>query len=978
MTIRPDVSLIKNNFRDSLQISQTELQVEQDYYDGKIKSVIDNHIGSGVLLESLTDNIIFNSDELTEVQTGYISSNTFDGRGISPLVQPTDVNLGNQLEITLSESSAVGRHSVKISIVGLDFNGELIQEKFYFYTNETQVTSKHFAKVLSLFFNDFKGNDNCSRNLGGTIVIKESKSFQISRDPIMIAQDVEPDFFWRDFKKYTISLTLEQVIQEGIGSEYSVDGLNINTTGISNQELLANDVSSQIGEKFYANTDNIQKITMLLSVSSDDSAAEANKYDWSGDLVISVYKLQTSVLCDADIIPDLAIDFDPNPVSLAQVSFNQASLKENGYVLTDVLQPVDFVFSDSKIGKASGVEVGKYYAVSIQRNGSAATGNIYIGTGNNNSVYNRLTVFSGTEWVDVEDSSIWYQVWTDAIKITSGKGYDSGTGIQIDKTKQIVDSSSASIAIVDNEEKNYSFSDTGFNTVNIALVQAVLELTSEEQDQLTGNYVESKNKYNPALSLISQSELTTLQTTSNPFIVGCVKDVNPKLNSTLEKTYSIPGLARGDNFCILNPDADLISLNLVGSVLTPNKDTNFKYKIVKATYCTDGYGDVNGDGEIDDLDITLATSLIGESLYFSSTVNKINDGTIDVLQLLRADVDNDGYVTSNDVDAITSYVNKLVNSFTAGTSFSHMCLEVQPLTGRFDGYYDCTDGYVRLDGYGQVGSISTGELSTEEILYQGSNVVPILQLDSTLTVVPFVSKTFQITPKPYWQPWQLLLSSSARYVQASFTYADSLTERSCSTTAASLCSAQFTDVPTVEPGRNDTLIPGNIIIDKGALLNLDGTLYKQDLEIKTIELRLPITELSESKINIFEKLLVDKGDGKTFAEYPAAKYYDCSTVQPEDLALNKVKFEVAIQSIYKVVDGYDSSYEYVVINNPNIGVKMDNSTGILTLNVSDVDLDNIKETLITKISVNIYLKKAGFNNTHLIIPPESIAGLISS
>lgn len=978
MTIRPDISLVKNNFRDSLQISQKELQTEQDYYDGKFKSTIDNHIGSGVLLESLTDNIIFNSDELTELQAGYVSSNTFDGRGLLVHSQPTDRNLGNQLSITLSDSDAVGRHSVKLAIVGLDFNGELIQEKFYFYTNETQVTSKHFATILAIFLNDFKGNENCSRNLGGTLLIKEAKAFQISRDSIMISQDVEPDIFWRDFKKYSISLTLEEVIQEGIGSEYSVDGLNINTTGISNQELLANDVSSQIGVKFYANTDNIQKITLLLSVSSNDSVAEANKYDWSGDIVVSIYKLQTSVLCDSDIIPELAIDFDPNPISLAQVSFDQASLKEYGYVLTDILQPIDFVFSDSKVGRAGSLEVGKYYAVTIQRNGSAATGNIYIGTGNNNSIYNRLTVFSGTEWVDIEDSSIWYQVWTDAIKITSGKGYDVGTGIQFDKTKEIVDSSSSSIAIVDNEEKYYSFEDTGFNTVNIAIIQAVLDTVTEEQDQLTGNYVEAKNKYIPSLSLISQSELDQLQTTSNPFVVGCVKDVNPKLNTTLEKTFNIPGLARGNNFCIINPDADLLSLNLVGSVLIPNKDVNLKYKIVKVTYCTDGYGDINGDGEIDESDITLATSLIGESLYFTSTLDKINDGTIDVLQLLKADVDNDGYVTSSDVDDITNYVNKLVNSFTAGTSFSHICLEVQPLTGRYDGYYDCLDGYVRLDGYGGTSVISTDSLSSDEIIFQGSNVIPILQLDSTLTTVPFGTITYQIIPKPFWQPWQCLLSSSARYVQASFTYTDSITERLCNTAADSLCAIQFSEAPSVEPGRNDFLIPGNVIIDKGALLNLDGTLYKQDLEIKTIELRLPITELSESKINIFEKLLVDKGDGKTFAEYPAAKYYDCSTVQPEDLALNKVKFEVSIQSIYKVVDGYDSSYEYVVINNPNIGVKMDNSTGILTLTVSDVDLDSVQETLITKISVNIYLKKAGFNNTHLIIPPESIAGLISS
>ena len=124
--------------------------------------------------------------------------------------------------------------------------------------------------------------------------------------------------------------------------------------------------------------------------------------------------------------------------------------------------------------------------------------------------------------------------------------------------------------------------------------------------------------------------------------------------------------------------------------------------------------------------------------------------------------------------------------------------------------------------------------------------------------------------------------------------------------------------------------------------------------------------------------MVDAGSGKTIAGYNALRYSDCSTVQLEDLSLNRVKFNVAIQAFYKNLDGYDADLDgYVVIEDPTIGVYMDHSTGILTLNASDLSEDSVFKTLVTKITITVYLKKAGWNNSHLVVTSNEVQSLFS-
>lgn len=977
MTSRRDVSIIHNSWNDAQKVSKQDMDVEQNHNVSNTASTIQNHFGSGVLLETPEQTIIFDSDKLTLTQAEILAAGNFDGQGLEAHSQPADINLGNQLEVELSGSTPMGRLSVKVAIVGLSFDNTLQMDKFYFYKNEKQTTSKHYKSILGIFFNDFKGNTNCSRTLGGRVVIRQASSFQLSRDAIMEAQDVEPDLFWRDFKVYDTSIALFDVIQNGIGSTYSVDALSINITEKVIRTIAADDVTTKIGQKFRAHTDNIQKITLLLGVELDGYAAtEAEQYDWLGDIVVNVYALQTTTNCPTDIVPGLAIEFDPSSEPLVQLSFNQTTLEAGGYVLNNVLQPVDFVFSSTKLGSGvtSTITEGNFYAVSINRSGAATNGLILVGVGNDRVENSRLTLFSGL-WTDVVEEDLWFQVWTDAGMVADGRGYDNGNGMQYEKTALDPDTA----ATIDNQIVNKSFIDTGEANLNIGILLATEEESVTEQDERTGNNVFSRKMFVPAFEFNTEAEIATKRENIDPIVIGCAEDINPKQNASLEKSQILPGMALGDQFCVVNPDADLLSLMLEGSTLIPNvtcaQDT---FLIVKTEICTDGYGDVNGDGYIDDDDISAVSGLIGEGLALDSTQQKIIDGYFTTLELLRADVDGDGYVTAADVTLITQFVNKTINAFPVGASFQHVCFTLQQSTGRYDGYYDCDDGYVRLDGYTGLNIVGQDTLSDPQAKFTGQLGNPVVETDTTFITVPFPGVTYQITPRDYWQQHLLVFSSDARVVPASFCSPDSIVQQSCATPLLFECSDRSDITPICDPGRNDFYIPDNLIIDKGSIIRPDGSAFAFDFEIGTVILQLPDTPLSEVSLNMFDKLVADRGDGFTRGSLTAMRYADCTTVQDEDLSLNRIRFSVSVQSFIPQLDGYDSVDGYGIIVDDIIGVHVDQTTGILKLSLKDLFVDQVLQTLITKIQIQVFLKKSGWVNQVVTIAPEEIAGLLST
>lgn len=351
MTKRTPISAPKNIWFDAQQVDDIALSLEQNFNDAVQSSTINNHVGTGVLPEVLVQNILFDSN----LVSGYL-----DGIAINTQKQPSDNNFGNQLEIILTKSKVASRRTVKIGIIGLDFQGNLQYETFTFQRNENQVGRKHFTKILTLMFNDFLGAPNLSFNLGGQLLIKEASPLTLSRQPLMVAQDIQPNLFFRDFF-LNGSLTLSALLASALPL-YNIDQLNIYTDQVDTKLILSGDVTTQIGEKFVATTNNIQKVSLLLSVRNVVVGQETD-LSWNGDLIVSIYPLQSDISCATDIAPNLPIDFSPSNIPIAQISINYNSLLNDGILLDSVPQPVDFVFSNSPISGGNILIPGQFYAL---------------------------------------------------------------------------------------------------------------------------------------------------------------------------------------------------------------------------------------------------------------------------------------------------------------------------------------------------------------------------------------------------------------------------------------------------------------------------------------------------------------------------------------------------------------------------------------------------------------------------------------
>lgn len=622
MTKRNPVTAIQNIWFDAEQVDDSDLTLEQNYNSTVQSGITNNHIGPGVLPEVLTQNILFDSSLVTGFLDGDAISSSDTDYHIS---QPADNNFGNQLEIELTESLAAGRKAVKVAVIGLDFESNLQYETFTFRRNEIQVGHKHFTQILVLLFNDFVGDPSLSLNLGGRLVIREAKPFTMSRDPIMLAQDVQPNLFFRDF--YMNGTTSLLVALRDALPYYNVDTLNIYTANADQKVLLNDDITTQIGQKFIATTNNIQKITLLLSVRNLELGAETD-LAWAGDLVLSIYPLQSNIECPSDIVPNLAIDFAPTNIPIAQISINYDSLKAMGIVLDDgygisVPQPVDFVFSNSPIASGNTLTVGSYYAFTLKRAGSANKCDILIDTGSDILTNSRVTMFTGTVWVDLPEQDLWFRICTDAAKVTDGQGYESGFGIAIPKTT----TDPESLATIDYSYKGIQF--TG-NDVYRGVVAAITEESTPIPDQRTGQPVNSRKEFVPSISLLNSIDIVNLESASEPLLLGAITDKNKKSFDSSSATFlfNMHGATFANDEIVIRvvtDDSDIgrydtsvtdLESNLlngffVDAKIIPNTaNPTTYYRVSEAKLCSMIVGDVNGDGIVDSDDLDLLYSYL--------------------------------------------------------------------------------------------------------------------------------------------------------------------------------------------------------------------------------------------------------------------------------------------------------------------------------------------------------------------------------
>jgi hypothetical protein len=107
------------------------------------------------------------------------------------------------------------------------------------------------------------------------------------------------------------------------------------------------------------------------------------------------------------------------------------------------------------------------------------------------------------------------------------------------------------------------------------------------------------------------------------------------------------------------------------------------------------------------------------------------------------------------------------------------------------------------------------------------------------------------------------------------------------------------------------------------------------------------------------------------------RFSNCSYVTANALANDQIRLSVAVQSFSPNTNGLSSDGYTGAIVDGKMGVNIDYSTGLLTLNFTNLYQDATLQTLSTKVQVNVFLKQGGFNNQPLFVDSAQVQNLLS-
>lgn len=930
------------NWFDGQEVVETDMDVEQTAWHDSLSNNTDFIAGSGVEKEFAVQRVLLDTNDVPSSISSIISSQNFDGEPIYPTDsfgltvydQPSDSSEGNYLEVEISGASLTGSAISKVYIFGTTFGGDFIHEVLAFEDNGSLITRNYFATITAIMTQNFRGNQNtivdgtACYNVGGRLRILEAIPMSLARDTIMAEQSIEPSMDYVNFKPATLSKTLDTLLSEIAATDsLDADDLNINVTATTTRTLPVNDSTGRIiGQKFLANTNNIQKVSILLAVQENTLAVAGAEYDWSGDLVVGIRKLQTTTQCPTDTIPNSSIEFDPEPSPIAEVSFDQDEMANLGIVLGSSPQIVDFIFTQSLVANPNlepTIEVGSYYMVTVRRSGDISTGTIILQEAANTNASPtevdpmRMSVFSQNVWTDVADSDLWFQVHTNAVRLTDGTAFDGGT--QVTSPKTVLNSSTGLEESY--SEGDFSLYDVSSSVYNYVTVQKSTDYSTSIPHPSTGNLVFTRIKDVPSISVVPYSTISTLISAENePIIIGSARDTNPVGNPQITGTTTTPGLLGTTTFTIINPTSDIYLNNLVGSILTPNtSNASLKYRIVGVTVTDDAYGDVNGDTSITIADVTRAQALDGYSKDLQSGSlpsvdqrNAIVAGTVTMEEIIRADVNNDGVIDILDAQQIQQYIS-LGTAFSAGSTFKKAVITVESLTNPL------------------------------------TSTPNMISADSSFNTVPFSDITYRIEFVPLWKQHNLEIVDLRRFVPKTFTQ---ITTSEITATS-----------PT--GGKNTSFIPGDILLG-GDILDTDGSTYSIDLEVNTVVIDLPEGS-TQGEVDIFSNFIQGQ-----------MTFYDGSAVTTSALSNDQVRVSAGIQSFVKDTDGYDfESVDGYTKVETTIAVLYTQSSGILRIRADNVRNVSARPELRTKIILTVFLKKAGFTNSETSVTASEFQELLS-
>jgi hypothetical protein len=696
------------NFYDGHRITEQDLDSEQINNNAIVSNLASDFHGSGIVRGSPFEEVIlldtrFPSKYCLSGENPsqfYLESGSYDGRGITLDRQPTDPVKGSRVEFELVNTEVMGKKRTKILILGRAFDGEnsqgeLVAEFLEFYKNTKLVTKKFYTSIIAVFFNNFSGGigktyedpeveslNLISKN-NGYMIVRVAPPLSAYPSEKASYQIESPNFDINNYISSSVGKSMEEEIEIALGPNNNINDLYIELEGSEKLKFEKSGlVSISYGQKFLSKVNNIQRVDLLLSVEGDTTLPLENKFDFSGDLVVSIHELVTSVVCSSDAVPDDLIDFDPEVTPLAEVSFSQEDLETLGYKLNDTPQVVSFNFAGTLIADPNidpSIKKDKYYAILISRRGNNQVGTVIVEKGFD-KVYKKsdlgvpLTVLERfgkqqskyieydpitKRFINDSNSSLWYVIHTDAIEVTDGTAYtDSGIAVTVPKTTDFVGSTQISYF-----ERYLNLRTVAEGSDNYLVLSQQEAFSDPNVHPRTNNFVFTRVLDAPSFSVVNSEELQKITSESIPLLLAKINDNNVRSAYRISGLLDKPGLIGLNTITIVNPSQDLLNSNLINRVVTPdiNCNCNYRYRIVKVECKVVKAGDLNDDKELTTTDLGEMLNLVGNTINSEETERKILNREIDVVDFIKADLNLDGSVDGTDIEILENAIDGYIN-----------------------------------------------------------------------------------------------------------------------------------------------------------------------------------------------------------------------------------------------------------------------------------------------------------------------------
>ena len=739
------------NFFDGQRVTESDLDAEQIHHRSLASDSNTDFHASGVVRDRLFESqVLFDtsapglySDDGNDATKFAVEAKKFDGKPLSVDRQPSDSFYGNRLEVEAKDLKVGGSIAAKVLIVGTTFSsinnsGEIVSEILEFTENGTKLTEYYYKKVITVMFNNLSGGAGRTEDESfkesektvldyGRIILKESEPLKVFAKTDHIKQVQCPNIGLRSFITSNPANSIEDEIKTGLGASYNFNELYFELN--SKEKLLFEKDGNQTlayGQKFLAQSNNLQRVDLLFSVERDSEAALGAEYDFSGELVLSVHRLSSEVKCITDPQPNNLIDFDPEQAPIIEVAYDIEDLQNMGVFLDDSPKVVSFDLSGTLVADPNiepSLKRDEFYAIVVSRRGDNRTGTVVMEKAyskasrkrDNGQELNvveqfgrRTTRFiefdpNNSTFVDDEDCSLWFVLHSDCIEVTDGAAYtDDGIPVSMPKVEGYIGGTEVSRYIRGIDLKSISSDDS-----NLVILQRSDSFQTPSTHPRTGNFVNTRIKDEATISVVTHDEFKALVSADEnkiPVVLAKVVDKNVREAQDIFGKLDKPGMISQDEIIFINPSSEALSSILVGRTLTPDTECSCssKYKIVEANCEVQYAGDLDNDGKITNSDIVKLLTVVGNTINAETTERRILGGELDVVDFIKSDLNGDGTVDGDDISLIENATEGSFE-FSVDKSFNLLRLRVENVSEK-DNFPKI---YSSLDDELTVGTAST-------------------------------------------------------------------------------------------------------------------------------------------------------------------------------------------------------------------------------------------------------------------------------